>query len=941
MYKTLLFGLLFSCGEKEETVEEPIDADGDGFVEADDCDDSNANTNPDSEEVCDGIDNNCDDIIDNDATDALMFYADNDGDGFGDADRMEEVCEASDGYVDNMDDCNDLDAAVNPESSEICDEVDNDCDGNIDDADEDVDLTTGTMYYADSDIDGFGDMASGMMACSTPDGYVENWNDCDDTDVAIGATDVDLDGILACMGDCDDVDPEVGATDADEDGFIACVDDCDDGSSMTFPGAAENESNTACMRDMDEDGFGDVDVKNCIQVEMFDTYGDAWNGSPPAGVGSVNAAGEVVEAYSLSSSDDCEDETATICDLDVGNFVAEGYLSVDFCATTEDLTLMYMAGVGTSYNDENSIRITDSDGMVWEFGPRFMDATTGDPLPALEEDQMLTTIAMSAVVKGSDCDDADVAVGSGDLDGDGYDACNAEDPLDCDDEDAAVNPGVDADSDGYNMCMDCDETDAAINPGADEVWYDGIDSDCDGWSDYDMDMDGSDAMMYIDPSDGTTEVMWTGYDCDDETSWFLPLAMESDPTACYADYDGDGYGDMEISNSEAEAGVIAGTDCYDYASSWSTGGENTYPGAAYNETNATDCTQDNDGDGYGDGCGSCDIYEFTSGTDCDDSSEFTYPGAAELESDPTLCMEDADEDGYGAEASIYDDFESGMDCDDDDAAINPAVDGDADGASVCTDCDDTDGAIGEATLTGYEDIDGDGYGSGDVTLVCSLDEDGDGVDEYVSMGGDCYDSSWNSSSVYIYPGAAYNESDPTLCAEDSDGDGYGDMNSYYADALGTDCDDDDEFTFPGAAENELSPLDLECLTDADEDGYAQISGYYVENITGNSPCHTITIADSYGDGCDGIVGYYIAGALTTSFPGPPANTTSSYEECSAIGLLQVGWTEATSYNNECSFTITESASGVVLYSSNGTLAALDPTSVPSGTDSDDTDATIQ
>jgi hypothetical protein len=679
---------------------------------------------------------------------------------------------------------------------------------------------------------------------------------------------------------------------------------------------------------------------------MFDTYGDAWNGSPPAGVGSMNAAGEVVEAHTLSSSDECEDETATICDPDGGDYGPEGYLSVDFCATTEDLTVMYMAGVDTSYNDENSIRITDSDGMVWEFGPRFMDATTGDPLPALEEDQMLTTIAMSAVAKGSDCDDADVAVGSGDLDGDGYDACNAEDPLDCDDEDAAVNPGVDADSDGYNMCMDCDETDAAINPGADEVWYDGIDSDCDGWSDYDMDMDGSDAMMYIDPADGTTEVMWTGYDCDDSNDVFLTLAMESDPTACYADYDGDGYGDMDISSSEAEAGVIAGTDCYDYASSWSTGGENTYPGAAYNETNATDCTQDNDGDGYGDEAGTYD--DFISGTDCDDSSEFTYPGAAELESDPTLCMEDADEDGYGAEAGTYDDFESGTDCNDDDAAINPTIDSDGDGESSCTDCDDTDGAIGVATLTGYEDIDGDGYGSGEMTLVCNLDEDGDGVDDYVSMGGDCYDSSWSSTAPFIYPGAAYNESDidgdgVDDCTEDSDGDGYGDMNSYYADAAGTDCDDNDEFTFPGAAYNEASPLNEECLTDADEDGYGVGIPALAEFTATLGDCYVITMGDTYSDGCSGSLDLYMDGSLFVSYDGPAFVSYSSddvfveYEDCTLDGVVSIGWTEATSYNSECFFSIADETGTDVV----SLISGPDGTIPGGGTDSDDTDSTVQ
>ena len=77
--------LLIACSTAEkDTGIIPRDADGDGFVEVEDCDDNNADINPDAEELCDGVDNNCDDEIDNDVTDALTFYEDYDEDGFGD-----------------------------------------------------------------------------------------------------------------------------------------------------------------------------------------------------------------------------------------------------------------------------------------------------------------------------------------------------------------------------------------------------------------------------------------------------------------------------------------------------------------------------------------------------------------------------------------------------------------------------------------------------------------------------------------------------------------------------------------------------------------------------------------------------------------------------------------------------------------------------------------
>ena len=96
------FGILLSlsmmaCGhaEKEpssepgDPINEVVDADGDGVASDLDCDDGDASVYPDAEELCDGVDNNCDDIVDNDAADALTFYEDYDGDGYGDPEVTE------------------------------------------------------------------------------------------------------------------------------------------------------------------------------------------------------------------------------------------------------------------------------------------------------------------------------------------------------------------------------------------------------------------------------------------------------------------------------------------------------------------------------------------------------------------------------------------------------------------------------------------------------------------------------------------------------------------------------------------------------------------------------------------------------------------------------------------------------------------------------------
>ena len=108
------------------------DADCDGYATADDCDDTNAAVNPAAAEVCDGIDDDCDgliDITDPDVTGTSMQYEDADGDGWGNAWTAREACEDHVGWVAVADDCDDTNAAVNPAALEECGNgLDDDCD---------------------------------------------------------------------------------------------------------------------------------------------------------------------------------------------------------------------------------------------------------------------------------------------------------------------------------------------------------------------------------------------------------------------------------------------------------------------------------------------------------------------------------------------------------------------------------------------------------------------------------------------------------------------------------------------------------------------------------------------------------------------------------------------------------------------------------------------
>ncbi|MEY3210518.1 MAG: hypothetical protein RIT28_999 [Pseudomonadota bacterium] len=99
-----------------------------GFTDvAGDCADSNAAVNPEALDGCDGVDNNCDGLVDEGGS--AVWYLDGDGDGYG-GDTIIESCDAPSGYVGTPGDCDDTEGKVSPDAAEVCgDYVDNDCDG--------------------------------------------------------------------------------------------------------------------------------------------------------------------------------------------------------------------------------------------------------------------------------------------------------------------------------------------------------------------------------------------------------------------------------------------------------------------------------------------------------------------------------------------------------------------------------------------------------------------------------------------------------------------------------------------------------------------------------------------------------------------------------------------------------------------------------------------
>ncbi|MCA9614839.1 MAG: putative metal-binding motif-containing protein, partial [Myxococcales bacterium] len=176
------------------------DADGDGSrareCGGDDCDDADDRRHPGATEVCDveGLDEDCDP--------ATFGERDVDEDGVFDARCCNgDVCGT---------DCDDSDAAVRPSGVEVCDEVDQDCDGSVDEG-------VQTTFYRDGDRDGFG-AGDTAQACTRPDGYAPTDDDCDDGDPAVHPAAFDrCDGSVDddCSGDVDDPPGGCACTDGD------------------------------------------------------------------------------------------------------------------------------------------------------------------------------------------------------------------------------------------------------------------------------------------------------------------------------------------------------------------------------------------------------------------------------------------------------------------------------------------------------------------------------------------------------------------------------------------------------------------------------------------------------------------------------------------------------------------------------------------------------
>ena len=534
-------------GDDERAVLTCKDLGLDYILTAGDCDDEKPLINPNADEICDGIDNNCELGID---------------EGF-DIDE--------DGFTSCAGDCDDLDEEINPDYIEICDGKDNDCDyetadgsgiltpdltelkvgvcegtrktcsggswiddyssislyeaveqtcdGEDNDCDGDEDEGVKKPFYKDFDEDGFGNPFISEEACSAPAGFVEDNTDCND-----GDDEINPDHIEVCDGKNNDCDEEtadgsgIATPDLTELKVGVCEGTrkiCEDGTWKDIYSDLEDyEEEEKSCDGLDNDCDGPVDEG--VKTPFYEDFDGDGYGNPAVTEEACSASVGFV-----TDSTDCDDTDA------------QRKPGLDEVCDGKDNDCDYVIPDNEADDDFDEYMICEGD----------CDDTKAYVKPGIQED----------CANGID------------------DNCNGLIDLD---EPSCF--GCDSDSDGHisESCLggdDCDDGDATTYPLASEI-CDGKDNDCNDVIPDDEDEEDFDGMRICDG------------DCDDAD----PLIYLDAPELCDGkDNDCDEIYDEDFGDTDKDRWGDTCDNCPDVAN----------PDQA-----------DTDGDGVGDACDNCPLH---------------------------------------------------------------------------------------------------------------------------------------------------------------------------------------------------------------------------------------------------------------------------------------------------------------------------------------------
>jgi len=399
-----------------------------GVTQGGDCNDNNPSVRPGLAEICNGVDDNCNGQIDEGLQ--ITYYADNDGDGFGNPNISTTTCSnPPNGYVTNNSDCNDNNSQINPGQSEVCNNIDDDCNGVVDNG------LTFTTFYADVDGDGYGNPNNFITTCSNPSaGFVTNNLDCDDNNDQVNPNQGEL-----CNGIDDNCNGLI------EDGL----------SFSTF------------YQDLDGDGFGNPNISTL----SCDYLTNGWT----------------------PNNWDCNDNEVHYIDYDgdgVGNSMIT-WCGVPLTGDCDEYSNIVYPGAPElcDFIDNDCDNLIDEGLPIYSYYQDIDGDGFGNPLEFYSTCLVLNQQGWAT--NNLDCND--LLITYTDNDGDGFGVgsptpCGADNNYDCDD-DYWTYPDNDEDGYGsstYNTACgyydnsDCDDYNASVYPGSTDFCGNNSDDNCNG-----------------------------------------------------------------------------------------------------------------------------------------------------------------------------------------------------------------------------------------------------------------------------------------------------------------------------------------------------------------------------------------------------------------------------------------------------------------------------